>query len=81
MAPAEPLQAALPVAAAAEDVLLQKLCWYRLGNEASDCQWRDILGIIGVQGRRLDRSYLRRGALTLGVTDLLHRALGQGQPG
>ena len=65
----------------AEDILLQKLRWYRLGNEASDRQWRDILGIIRVQGRRLDRSYLRRGALTLGVTDLLDRALGQGQFG
>ena len=54
---------------------------YRLGNEASDRQWRDILGIIGVQDRRLDRSYLRRGAVTLGVTDLLDRALGQGQFG
>ena len=63
----------------AEDILLQKLRWYRLGNEASDRQWRDILGIIGVQGRRLDRSYLRRGAVTLGVTDLLDRALGHGQ--
>ena len=62
----------------AEDILLQKLRWYRLGKEASDRQWRDILGIIGVQGRRLDRSYLRRGAATLGVTDLLDRAFGQG---
>ena len=62
----------------AEDILLQKLRWYRPGNEASDRQWRDILGIIGVQGRRLDRPYLRRGALTQGVTDLLDRALGQG---
>ena len=28
----------------AEDILLQKLRWYRLGNEASDRQWRDSLG-------------------------------------
>jgi hypothetical protein len=66
---------------AAEDILLQKLRGYRLGNEVSDRQWRDILGIIGVQGRRLDLSYLRRGALTLGVTDLLDRALGEVQDG
>ena len=38
---------------AAEDILLQKLRWYRLGNEVSDRQWRDILGIVGVQGHRL----------------------------
>ena len=66
---------------AAEDILLQKLRWYRLGNEVSDRQWRDILGIIGVQGRRLDLSYLRRGALTLGVTDLLDEALDQWRDG
>ncbi|MDE0024102.1 MAG: hypothetical protein OXP69_06785 [Spirochaetaceae bacterium] len=64
---------------AAEDILLQKLRWYRLGNEVSDRQWRDILGIIGVQGGRLDLSYLRRGAITLGVTDLLDKALGEVQ--
>ena len=61
--------------------MLQKLRWYRLGNEVSDRQWRDILGIIGVQGRRLDLSDLRHGALTLGVTDLLDRALGEVQDG
>ena len=58
-----------------EDILLQKLRWYRLGDEVSDRQWRDILGIIMVQGARLDEPYLRRGADTLGVTDLLDRAL------
>ena len=59
----------------AEDILLQKLRWYRLGDEVSDRQWRDILGIIAVQGGRLDLPYLRRGARILGVTDLLDRAL------
>ena len=43
--------------------------------EVSDRQWRDILGIVAVQGRRLDLSYLRRGARILGVTDLLDWAL------
>jgi hypothetical protein len=58
-----------------EDILLQKLRWYRLGDEVSDRQWRDILGIVMVQGDRLDEPYLRRGARILGVTDLLDRAL------
>ena len=58
-----------------EDTLLQKLRWYRLGGEVSDRQWRDVLGIVAVQGRSLDDSYLRSGADLLAVTDLLDRAL------
>lgn len=61
-----------------EDILLQKLRWYRLGREVSDRQWRDILGIVRVQGARLDREYLRRYALVLGLGDLLDRALEEG---
>ena len=59
-----------------EDILLQKLRWFRRGGEASDRQWRDILGIVHVQGNRLDRDYLERSAHLIGVDDLLRRALG-----
>jgi hypothetical protein len=62
-----------------EDILLQKLRWYRMGNEVSDQQWRDILGIVLVQGNALDLTYLRRSAELLKVSDLLERALGEGQ--
>ena len=60
-----------------EDILLQKLRWYRMGNEVSERQWNDIRGIILVQGDRLDRAYLLDKATVLRVSDLLHRALGQ----
>ena len=57
----------------AEDTLLRKLQWYRLGNEVSDRQWHDIVGIVRTQGDRLDRDYLRHWATDLGVKDLLER--------
>lgn len=61
-----------------EDILLQKLRWYRQGGEVSDRQWRDIVGIVRTQGTRLDRDYLTRNAPVLAVADLLARALREG---
>ncbi len=60
-----------------EDILLQKLRWYRMGNEVSERQWNDIRGIILVQGDRLDRAYLLDKATVLRVSDLLDRAMGE----
>jgi hypothetical protein len=59
----------------AEDIILSKLEWYRMGGEVSDRQWRDVLGVIKVQGDRLDGGYLRRMAVELSVTHLLETAL------
>ena len=58
-----------------EDILLQKLRWFRRGGEVSERQWNDVLGLVQVQGGRLDGAYLAAGAEMLGVTDLLARAL------
>lgn len=63
--------------ASPEDTLLHKLVWFRLGNEISDRQWSDILGILKVQGALLDNAYLDRWAPLLDVADLLTRARSQ----
>lgn len=63
--------------ASAEDTILAKLEWYRMGDEVSDRQWKDILGVIKVQEGKLDMEYLQRGANLLKVADLLERALSQ----
>jgi len=62
--------------ASAED-LLQKLLWFVEGGGVSDRQWRDIRGVIRVQGEALDQAYLTRHATSHGVMDLLRRALGE----
>ncbi len=61
--------------ATAEDIVLQKLKWYRLGGGVSDRQWGDVLGVLKVRGRRLDRAYLAHWAAELGIEDLLDKAL------
>lgn len=62
----------------AEDTLLRKLLWYRLGGEVSDRQWEDVRGILSVQGERLDMGYLREWADRLAIRDLLDRLTTRG---
>ena len=66
--------------ATAEDLVLSKLEWFRLGGESSYRQWGDVLGVLRVQGTALDRAYLRQWAKELGLTDLLERALEESEP-
>ena len=50
-----------------------KMVWYKLGNQISDRQWGDIVGVLKVQGEALDHEYLDRWAPLLEVADLLLR--------
>jgi len=60
----------LPVASA-EDTVLSKLRWYKMGGMVSDRQWSDILGVAS----RVDLhwAYLRQWAPRIGVAELLDR--------
>ncbi|HKI05748.1 MAG TPA: hypothetical protein VKK31_27455 [Thermoanaerobaculia bacterium] len=58
----------------AEDTVLQKLLWYRKGNCVSSQQLNDVLGVLKVQGARLDLLYLAEWARRIGVEDLLRQA-------
>jgi hypothetical protein len=60
-----------------EDIVLQKLDWYRKGDEVSDRQWNDLVGVIKVQAGRLDLDYLRGWADRLGLAELAERAFGE----
>jgi len=65
--------------ATAEDIVLRKLEWYRLGNEISQRQWRDVIGVLQVQRGSLDRAYLEHWARELGLEALLERAMREAQ--
>jgi hypothetical protein len=61
--------------ASPEDTVLQKLAWYRRGNEVSSRQWDDLLGVLKVSRKDLDLDYLTLWAPHLEVADLLVEAL------
>ena len=60
--------------ASPEDVILNKLRWGK--RSQSEKQWRDVLGVLKVQGTGLDFAYLRKWAERLGLSDDLIRAMG-----
>ncbi len=61
--------------ASPEDIVLNKLTWFRLGGDVSDRQWNDVLGVLKVQKESLDTVYLQHWASELEIEDLLERAL------
>ena len=63
----------------AEDIVLHKLGWYRLGGGVSERQWRDAVGVLAVQRGTIDRGYLSRWAAELGLADLLERAVSEAE--
>ena len=58
----------------AEDIVLQKLLWFRKGGGISERQWNDLLTVLRVQADALDKNYLARWAADLGISDLLEKA-------
>ena len=61
--------------ASAEDIILLKLEWFRMGGEVSEKQWNDVLGVLKVQNTVLDMDYLRHWAAELNLTALFKQAL------
>ena len=60
--------------ASPEDIIMQKILWFRMGPGISERQWNDVLGVIKVQGDRLDQRYLARWAKILDIWDLVQKA-------
>jgi len=66
--------------ATAEDMVLQKLAWFRQGGGVSDRQWNDVLGLVKTRGALLDRAYLDRWAPDMDLSELLIAALTGSRP-
>lgn len=59
--------------ASPEDVILQKLVWFRKGGDSSERQWRDIGLVWKYQRDTADDAYIAEWAATLKVPDLWDR--------
>jgi len=63
--------------ASPEDIILQKLDWFRKGGGVSERQWRDVLGVFSVCGPDLDHMYLRSVAGAVGLQSLLDEVVAE----
>jgi hypothetical protein len=61
--------------ATVEDTVLAKLRWYQIGQETSNAQWNDVIGILATSRDNFDLQYLRDWSDKLGLTNLLQKAL------
>lgn len=61
--------------ASPEDVVLNKLRWGR--QSRSEKQWRDVLGVLKVQGETLDFDYLQEWSKKLGIDGDLLQAIAE----
>ena len=79
----EPIQVTLKVITAFDRLGIPYLIGGSLASavrgETSERQWRDIMGVLDLQGDRLDFKYLQTWATELGILDLLQRAIQAGQ--
>ncbi len=53
---------------------------YRKGDDVSDRQWRDVVGILRMNDTSFDQDYLQRTATAVDLTDLLTAALDAAAP-
>jgi hypothetical protein len=61
--------------ASPEDVIINKLEWFKAGDGISERQWNDVIGVMMVQDEKLNKQYLSNWAKQLGLSDLLEKAL------
>ena len=54
--------------ASPEDVIIKKMEYFKIGQ--SERQFRDIVGMLRVQGEQVDRSYIRQWAARMDLTEV-----------
>lgn len=59
--------------ASPEDVILKKMAYFQEGG--SEKHIRDITGVLRIQGAALDRDYIARWAIKLGLADIWRQIL------